>query len=220
MDENYSRGLEWYRQKMPYTFSSDVTLEKSPAYFIVDGVPERVYAMNASVRLILIVRNPVTRTVSDYAQVHANRLARNKPHDRFEDYALNAKTGSVNSRYKAVKTSTYANHLERWLNVFDRQQLHVVDGDAMIVNPLPELRKVENFLGVGNRLSDTNIFWNDTRGFYCMRDVENGLEKCLSGNKGRKHPEVDPAVRDKLKEYFRPFNEKLFSMIGQVFDWG
>jgi hypothetical protein len=41
---------------------------KSPAYFIVDGVPERVYAMNRTIKLILIVRNPTTRTLSDYTQ--------------------------------------------------------------------------------------------------------------------------------------------------------
>lgn len=34
-------------------------------------MPERVRAMNSSVRLLLIVREPVTRAISDYTQLRS-----------------------------------------------------------------------------------------------------------------------------------------------------
>lgn len=37
-DENYARGLEWYRQQMPLSYANQVTIEKSPSYFVTPEV--------------------------------------------------------------------------------------------------------------------------------------------------------------------------------------
>lgn len=37
-DENYSRGLDWYRRRMPHSFRGQVTIEKSPSYFVTPEV--------------------------------------------------------------------------------------------------------------------------------------------------------------------------------------
>lgn len=71
-DENYERGLDWYRKKMPYSFRGQITIEKSPSYFVTPEVPERVRAMNASIKLMMIVRDPVTRAISDYTQLRSH----------------------------------------------------------------------------------------------------------------------------------------------------
>lgn len=71
-DENYARGLDWYRKKMPYSFRGQITIEKSPSYFVTPEVPERVRAMNASIKLMMIVRDPVTRAISDYTQLRSH----------------------------------------------------------------------------------------------------------------------------------------------------
>lgn len=71
-DENYARGLDWYRKKMPYSFRGQITIEKSPSYFVTPEVPERVRAMNSSIMLIMIVREPVTRAISDYTQLKSH----------------------------------------------------------------------------------------------------------------------------------------------------
>nr|CAD7448915.1 unnamed protein product [Timema bartmani] len=33
-DDNYRKGLEWYRRKMPHSFKEQITIEKSPSYFV------------------------------------------------------------------------------------------------------------------------------------------------------------------------------------------
>ena len=38
--ENYEKGLEWYRRKMPYSFKGQVTIEKSPSYFVTPEVSD------------------------------------------------------------------------------------------------------------------------------------------------------------------------------------
>ena len=37
----------------------DIGIEKSPSYFVTENAPERVHAMNKSILLLLIVRDPV-----------------------------------------------------------------------------------------------------------------------------------------------------------------
>lgn len=37
-DDNYAKGLEWYRKKMPYSFRGQITIEKSPSYFVTPEV--------------------------------------------------------------------------------------------------------------------------------------------------------------------------------------
>lgn len=77
-DQNYSLGLDWYRQQMPYSRSGQLTIEKTPGYFIGDNVPDRIRAMNSSLKLLVIVRDPVQRAISDYTQLHAARLRKGK----------------------------------------------------------------------------------------------------------------------------------------------
>ena len=55
----------------------------------------------------------------------------------------------------------------RWLEVFPREQIYVVDGDQFISSPWIELRSLETFLGLSQELSENNFYFNKTKGFYC-----------------------------------------------------
>ncbi|CAH1403151.1 unnamed protein product [Nezara viridula] len=114
-DDNYKRGLEWYRKKMPHSFRGQVTIEKSPSYFVTPEVPERIRAMNASVKLLLIVREPVTRAVSDYTQLRSHATT-SPPSPPFEKLAIRP-DGSVNAGYRPLALSLYHNFMHRWLEV-------------------------------------------------------------------------------------------------------
>lgn len=41
----------------------------------------------------------------------------------------------------------YHLHLHRWLEVFPREQILVVNGDRLIDDPVSQLKKIETFLG-------------------------------------------------------------------------
>lgn len=41
-DENYWKGLEWYRKKMPHSFRGQITIEKSPSYFVTPEVSAKI----------------------------------------------------------------------------------------------------------------------------------------------------------------------------------
>lgn len=45
-DRFYNKGFHWYRNHMPSTIDGQITMEKTPSYFITKEVPQRVHHMN------------------------------------------------------------------------------------------------------------------------------------------------------------------------------
>jgi len=54
--------------------AGQITMEKTPAYFVEDEVASRVHQMNASIRLLVTFRDPVERAISDYLQVQCSYI--------------------------------------------------------------------------------------------------------------------------------------------------
>ena len=115
-DLKYNLGLNWYRNQMPYSSPEQVTIEKSPAYFVTESVPSRIHTMNSSIKLILIVRDPVVRLISDYAQLAENRIKKSLKMASFEDLVFSG--GKVNTSYRPVRVSMYSLHYKKWTQVY------------------------------------------------------------------------------------------------------
>ena len=61
-----------------------ILLEKTPAYFNKAQVEKRIYAAIPDVKLLLTVRDPVTRMISSYAQRLDNFKKLNQSYEKFE----------------------------------------------------------------------------------------------------------------------------------------
>ncbi len=213
-EKSYLQGLDWYRKKMPYSFPDQITIEKSPTYFVTEQVPERIYHMNSSIKLLLLVREPVERAMSDYLQVTQKFQAK----ESFEAMAMTS-SGEVNIQFPCVRRSMYYRYMKNWLEYFPLGQIHIVDGNLLVKDPLSEIQAVEKFLGVEQRIGRNNFYLpvNQSRGFYCIRNET--WKKCLGASKGRAHPPLDPGVEAKLRNYYRSPNKKFFRMVHREFDW-
>uniref|UniRef100_A0A3B3TL40 Sulfotransferase n=1 Tax=Poecilia latipinna TaxID=48699 RepID=A0A3B3TL40_9TELE len=54
-DRNYDKGLEWYRELMPKSSEDQLTMEKTPSYFVTREVPSRIYSMSKDTKLIVVM---------------------------------------------------------------------------------------------------------------------------------------------------------------------
>ncbi|PAV71503.1 hypothetical protein WR25_12240 [Diploscapter pachys] len=100
---NFNKGIDFYAKFMPHLTDEDqIIVEKTPAYFTSPESPKRVFEFDRNMKLILIVRNPVERSISDFTQVYYNRLEQNKTLPVFEEEAFD-KNGSLNVEYKPVR---------------------------------------------------------------------------------------------------------------------
>jgi len=59
--------------------------------------------------------------------------------------------------------------MARWLAAFDLPQFHFVNGEQLVTNPVSELRQVETFLGLEHLINESMFYFNDSRGFYCIK---------------------------------------------------
>ncbi|XP_059180560.1 heparan sulfate glucosamine 3-O-sulfotransferase 3A1-like [Centropristis striata] len=216
-DRNYENGLEWYRELMPKTLEGQITMEKTPSYFVTREAPARISAMSRSTKLIVVVRDPVTRAISDYTQT----LSKKPDIPSFESLTFkNRTTGLIDTSWSAIQIGIYAKHLDNWLQYFPMEQILFVSGERLISDPAGELGRVQDFLGLKRIITDKHFYFNQTKGFPCLKKAEGSSKPhCLGKTKGRTHPNIDPEVVQRLRDFYRPFNMKFYQMTGRFFGW-
>ncbi|KAM9726195.1 heparan sulfate glucosamine 3-O-sulfotransferase 4 isoform 2-T2 [Dama dama] len=216
-DRNYEKGLEWYRNVMPKTLDGQLTMEKTPSYFVTNEAPKRIHSMAKDIKLIVVVRNPVTRAISDYTQT----LSKKPEIPTFEVLAFKNRTlGLIDASWSAIRIGIYALHLENWLQYFPLSQILFVSGERLIVDPAGEMAKVQDFLGLKRVVTEKHFYFNKTKGFPCLKKPEDSsAPRCLGKSKGRTHPRIDPDVIHRLRKFYKPFNMMFYQMTGQDFRW-
>eukprot|EP00112_Aurelia_sp_Birch-Aquarium-sp1_P026104 Seg904.7 transcript_id=Seg904.7/GoldUCD/mRNA.D3Y31 product="Heparan sulfate glucosamine 3-O-sulfotransferase 4" protein_id=Seg904.7/GoldUCD/D3Y31 len=224
-DKNYQKGIQWYKRRMPRSYPNEITLEKSPRYFVDQHVPKRVYEMSPSIKLLIILRDPVKRAISDYAHMKTRKKKYLMKKD-IEEILWNNKTGKFNSSAQFLRNGLYAVFLKRWLRYFPREQIHIVNGDEFIKRPGSEVMKVQKFLNLDMQIDETDFVYNKTKQFYCIknkfidrRTTRHKDSICLGKSKGRKHPYVSQKTLQAIREFYRPHNEELYKLVGINFGW-
>ncbi|XP_009327683.1 PREDICTED: heparan sulfate glucosamine 3-O-sulfotransferase 6 [Pygoscelis adeliae] len=202
---------------MPRTLEGQITMEKTPSYFVTKEAPRRIYNMSRDTKLIVVVRNPVTRAISDYTQT----LSKNPTIPSFQALAFkNVSTGLIDTSWSAVRIGIYAKHLDNWLQYFPLSKFLFVSGERLVSDPAGEMGRVQDFLGLKRVVTDKHFYFNETKGFPCLKKPEGGSKpRCLGKSKGRPHPKIDMQVVQRLREFYRPFNMKFYQMTGQDFGW-
>ncbi|XP_059509883.1 heparan sulfate glucosamine 3-O-sulfotransferase 3A1-like [Stegostoma tigrinum] len=216
-DRNYERGLNWYRNLMPRTLEGQITMEKTPSYFVTKEAPKRIFSMSKETKLIVVVRNPVTRAISDYTQT----LSKNPGVPNFQMLTFkNMSTGLIDTSWSAIRIGIYAKHLENWLQYFPLSKILFVSGERLVTDPAGEMGRVQDFLGLKRVITDKHFYFNETKGFPCLKKPEGSSRpRCLGKSKGRTHPKIDVDVVLRLKDFYRPFNLKFYQMTGHDFGW-
>jgi len=136
-NHRFERGYSWYHGL--FEFGDWVNAEFSVLYFHDSDVPARMKEYNPEARLLLSLRNPVDRAWSHHRhEVRHGRL----PPDlwKFSD------ARDLNPSYLSI--GLYATHLERWLEHFPAQQIHVTLHDELRLDPIEVIRSVYDFAGV------------------------------------------------------------------------
>jgi hypothetical protein len=193
----FKQGVGWYRECFPQPTRKDgrrtITGEATPGYISHPLVPERVAKVVPQVRLIALLRNPVDRAYSHYQMA----VRKSKETRTFEEAA---EAGLGYDPEYLIK-SVYVDHLLRWTEFFDREQLLVLKSEDFFENHTETLKVVLEFLGLPE--------WEPE-----ASELEGGKR-----NAGRYGEEMDPSTRRRLEEYFEPHNRRLYDFLGVDFGW-
>jgi len=159
-DRHWTRGVRWYRGNFPLLRPGGAVVgEASPSYLFHPLAPERVRAVVPEARLVVLLRNPIDRALSHYH----HEVALGREPLSFED-ALAAEEGRLAGEVERllaepgyfsgawwdhtyVARGLYAEQLERWLAVFDSEQLLVLTTDELGADPAATYARVLAFVG-------------------------------------------------------------------------
>jgi len=124
--------------------------EATPGYLYWPAAPERMAAYNPALKLIVVLRNPVTRAFSQWNM--ARQIGRD-PLPFFD--AVKAEPERVRSmppemalRFAYVGRGFYAQQLKRFWRYFPRAQTTVLRTEELLDSPATVLARVAEFLGV------------------------------------------------------------------------
>lgn len=217
-DINFHRGLDWYLSHFPSRPARATharrhgparTGEASPYYLFHPAVPGRVAEQFPDARMIAILREPVGRAYSNYWDRVATgneSLATFEEAIEAEESRLASATEewlSVPGHYhfchdhnSYLARGRYAEQLERYFATFPRDQLLVLPLEALHRDPGGSFRRIEDHLGLDHHEVD------------------------LTARNARENkPPLDPATQERLRDYYRPHNERLTELLGEDFGW-
>ena len=208
--DRWTKGLKWYKTEMPHSMPGQVTLEKSPRYYSDPDTPERISRSIPGVKLILIVRDPVDRTIS---HVSFKNPGRNLTY-------LLGRMKMDPGRERFIKQSIYDEYFKQYLKYFNRSSIHVVDGNQFKNDPFTVLRGIEKFIGFPHLIIEEDLVFNSQTGFFCLRNERLGSHVCFGEDRGRKQ-NVDnlEVYKNQLRRIFKSHNERFFDLVGKRFAW-
>jgi hypothetical protein len=155
--KRFARGVEWYERFFRDGAGKKAIGEKTPSYLWGEkfspmgsgepnNVPRRVREILPDVRLIAVLRNPVTRAIS-----HFNHSIRSGKLPPFTDIDR-ALTGGEPGRTRGLgllERGLYCDQIQRWLRYFPREQIRILVFERDVIqHPKTCLTGLCSFLGI------------------------------------------------------------------------
>jgi hypothetical protein len=218
-DINFYRGESWYRGNFSSLASRAlrahhrgrpvVSGEASPYYLFHPACPERIQATVPRVKLIAILREPVSRAYSNYWDRRATgnedlptfeaaigaeerRLATIVPTDfrspRFYSFH--------HDHHSYLARGRYVEQLSVYMERFAREQLLILCAEDMFRDSDAAFERIQEFLG-----------------------IPKVAVPLLPRNRRVSIPPIDPATQSCLAAYYAPYNDLLKQLIGEDFGW-
>ena len=199
---HFDRGIDWYLAHFPPMPPGEqfLTGEASPSYFDSREAPERLYRLFPEAKLIVLLRNPVDRAISQFYRLTGlNWEARSLDRvisDEIErlnqnpEYIIGEEPGNYLARGR------YIEFIKNWRTFFPREQLLILKSEDFYAGAATTVKQVLEFLDL----------------------PEYQLSEYQNANPGSYQP-VNESVRDWLRDYFRPYNQQLEEYLSTNFNW-
>lgn len=221
------KNLDWYKSHFK---SGKINGEKSPSYVFH---AKEIFKDNPNVKLIFLFRNPVKRAYSEYWMNIINGTE-TRPFEK----------SVFDSKKNYIKTGLYSNYVTEFLKYFDNSQMMFIISENFYTNRIKITQDVFSFIGVKNirikKMRDvykgglpkydcltkltgilSSYMWNTHNSclFFLIKRIIPFLTLI---NKKKGYPEINIEIENKLKEYFKPYNNELKELLNIDIDkfWG
>jgi hypothetical protein len=218
-DRHFEEGVRGYRACFPLKSKlpeGGICGEASPEYILHPHAARRIAGMLPDVKLIAVLRDPVKRALSQYFM----EIRRGRETLPFEE-ALRVEDERTEPEWQRLladeyhsarrlevhaykRRGRYAEQLKRYFEHFDRGQMLILGSDELAGDTAGTLERVCRFLGIASMPAGIDL---------SRRNVGAPKGAYRSAN------EMPPGVIQGLREYFKPHNRELYSLLDRDFGW-
>ena len=214
-DLNFRRGDNWYRSHFPLQMRNSrkyITGEASPYYLFHPHAPRRASMVVPNAKLIVLLRNPVDRAYSHYQHQVKRVKVEHRETLTFEE-AIEAEERilpgevskmlqdedyeSLSHRARSyLSRGIYIDQLLVWSSFFQRKQMLILKSEDLFNDTANASERILNFLEIP--------YWVP--------------EKYSIPNK-REYTGMNPLIRQRLDDYYKPHNQRLYEYLGVDLGW-
>lgn len=203
-----SRGVTWYSAQFAAATADQLCGEITPYYLFHPEAPRRIHALVPEVRLIVLLRDPVERALSQY--FHARRLG-------FESLELGAALAAEQGRLAGAEQRLSAagsrddSHQKHSYVARSRYELQLARYEALFAPPQLLVLRSEDLFAEPERI------WQQIQTFLGLAPIPLPMP-LEQANAGRgEAASVSPAIRAQLRATLAPTAEAIRNRYG--FDW-
>jgi hypothetical protein len=219
---DHAKGWTWYRAHFPLRLRAAlhrlvfrrrlIAFEATPDYLLMPQVAERVAEELPDAKIIALLRDPIERTYSGYKHMMRYGLEERSFAEALqaEPRVLEEELPRIEAdpdydavpyrRYAYAHRGLYADQLAPWVERFAPDRLLVLEAEELFEDEPGTYLRVLEYLGLRRWLPAE--FHNHSN-----------LAPVPAPSK------IDPEVRSRLEDYFRPHNEKLEKLLDRPFRW-
>ena len=209
----YDSGLKNYLLDFPTRkekIKSKLSIfEASPDYILYPKAMERIKIHLPKVKMIILLRNPVTQIYSQYQKFVTQGLETESLENLMKDDENRLKIYTKRCENNIIKNYTswfyipyfshakYVKYIKEALDFFPQEQFLFLKTEDLNNNPQGVVTKCLDFL-----------------------ELDGHPIKKEFHNKKRKYANpLSTELRKQLSDYFKPFNEELEELLGMKFNW-
>jgi hypothetical protein len=210
-DIHYPKGLGWYRAHFPLQAkmkAGAVTGEATPYYLFHPLAAQRAAKILPEAKLIVLLRNPVDRAYSHYnhmVRVKRETLSFEEAIER-EPERLDGEVEKIiadpnystftHVHYSYLARGRYAEQIQTLLQLFPKENILILQSEDLYAEPVKVMEMAFSFLSLPFKMGKYEVF-----------------------KQGTYKGDMEPATRQKLIDYFRPYNQQLYTLLSMKFDW-
>ena len=200
-DLNYDAGEGWYRNHFANAKPHQTCGEITPFYLFHPDVPGRIHNLLPKARMVVLLRDPVERTISQLFHARKRGFETLKPADALAAEPQRLQSGDPVSlqKHSYLSRSRYLEQLDRYEALFPREQLLILRSEDLFSTPERIWRKLLSFLELKPM---------DWPGALPRANAGDGL-----GDR------IDPALRQQLRQQLTETVAGVRSRYGITWEW-
>ncbi len=147
-DKKNIESLEEYVQLFKCKSSEKAIGEASVSYLYYPEVAHRIYAFNPHAKIIISLREPVSRAFSHYQMDYSQDLVPYTFEEIVKHGPNDEKSGIYFQQY--IQLGEYYNQVKRYIETFGKDQVLIFRHEDLILQTEQIVEKIYHFLGIDN----------------------------------------------------------------------